>query len=77
MENRIWGVNEWRVPSFINAFECYLCERINERLHAERAHDKDPSKPLLPPRVAEFNHIGCPEPSVSYGHISQVGRGDK
>ncbi|XP_033644010.1 alpha-(1,3)-fucosyltransferase 11-like [Asterias rubens] len=72
MESRTWGVNEWRVPSFITAFECYVCEKIQERLKAEKAHADDPSQPLLPPRVAKPNHVGCPEPSISHGDWSQV-----
>ncbi|XP_022090747.1 alpha-(1,3)-fucosyltransferase 11-like isoform X2 [Acanthaster planci] len=76
VERRVWGVNDWRKPSFINAFECYLCERIVERVEAERAHERDPSIPLLPPRVADGNHAGCPEPSVSLGDMSGVGRGE-
>ncbi|XP_038061895.1 alpha-(1,3)-fucosyltransferase 11-like [Patiria miniata] len=76
MAKRVWGVNEWRKPSFINAFECYLCGRIVERLEAEQAHERDPSAPLLPPSMANGNHVGCPEPTVSFGDISGVARGE-
>ncbi|XP_078576986.1 GDP-fucose protein O-fucosyltransferase 4-like [Branchiostoma floridae x Branchiostoma japonicum] len=64
MEKRPWGPGTMNEPNFINGFECHVCDRIVERLQAERLHEDNPwGNALLPPRLGQYNHMGCPQPT--------------
>ncbi len=51
------------------AFECHLCKLANERTKREKEHTKNPSIPLLPPKIATREHLYCPQPYVSFGDL--------
>ncbi|XP_075888928.1 GDP-fucose protein O-fucosyltransferase 4 isoform X2 [Nelusetta ayraudi] len=73
LESREWGVNDMSKPNYLNGFECYVCDRENARLAAERAHRKSPKKnPPHPPRTANNSHMGCPLPSPGYGRVADL-----
>ncbi|XP_066303406.1 alpha-(1,3)-fucosyltransferase 11-like isoform X2 [Branchiostoma lanceolatum] len=64
MERRPWGPGSMEEPNFINGFECHVCDRIVERLQAERLHEDNPwGNTLLPPRMGQYSHMGCPQPT--------------
>ena len=50
-------------PTFIEGFQCHVCEKIAARLQNERAQVLDPSIPPLPTKNANSSHQGCPQPS--------------
>lgn len=70
---RPWGVTKHGHVSFITGFECYVCEKLVERWEAEKAHEKDPSHPLLPPSIARYSHMPCSEPVASVYPIEEAG----
>ncbi|XP_019639516.1 PREDICTED: alpha-(1,3)-fucosyltransferase 11-like [Branchiostoma belcheri] len=65
MERRPWGLSSMDEPNFINGFECHVCDRILERLDAERLHAANPGEnpPPPPPRLGQYTHMGCPQPT--------------
>ena len=71
---REWGVNDMSKPNYLNGFECYVCDRENARLAAERAHRRAPlqAPPPPPPKMANNSHMGCPLPRPGYGDIRDV-----
>ncbi|XP_067828571.1 alpha-(1,3)-fucosyltransferase 11 [Heptranchias perlo] len=77
LERRDWGVNDISKPNYLNGFECFVCDQENERLKAEKAHRKEPAKFLPPaPRIAAYNHMGCPVPVPGYGNLDEIPEGD-
>ncbi|XP_077999719.1 GDP-fucose protein O-fucosyltransferase 4-like [Glandiceps talaboti] len=76
VNKRGWSVDNIGQRDFISGFECYVCEKVNERLDAERRHEDDPSVELLPPKMASNRHMGCPEPDVSYGDRDDMSMSD-
>lgn len=52
---------------FFTGFECYVCDKITERVQNEKAHIKDPSVALLPPKFADYSHMNCPQPHSILG----------
>eukprot|EP00062_Callorhinchus_milii_P001575 gi/632936830/ref/XP_007896257.1/ PREDICTED: alpha-(1,3)-fucosyltransferase 11 [Callorhinchus milii] len=77
LEKREWGVNDMSKPNYLNGFECFVCDRENERLQAERAHRKLPdSVPLPVPRRAAYDHMGCPVPTPGYGSDDEIPAND-
>ena len=60
LRSRTWGA--LNKGHFIEQFECHLCQKIRERLKAEKAHETDPQFALVPPRSADSSHMGCPQP---------------
>ncbi len=71
--NRPFGVTREGHVSFITDYECYVCEKLVERLEAEEAHKEDPSKPLLPPSIGEYSHMPCAEPFASIYPLDEAG----
>lgn len=59
LHNREWSEG---TKDYFRGFECYLCKQLNDRVEAEKAHEQDPSLPLLPPQMANNSHLGCPVP---------------
>ncbi|XP_072347608.1 alpha-(1,3)-fucosyltransferase 11 [Scyliorhinus torazame] len=77
LETRDWGVNDVNKPNYLNGFECFVCEKENERLRAEEAHRQQPDKFLPPaPRMAAYNHMGCPLPVPGYGNFDEIPEDD-
>ncbi|XP_053111137.1 alpha-(1,3)-fucosyltransferase 11 [Hemicordylus capensis] len=77
MEKREWGVNDMSLPNYLNGFECFVCNRENARLAAEREHKKTHGKvPAPEPHIAQFTHMGCPPPAPGYGNIEDIPEGD-
>ncbi|XP_013388771.1 alpha-(1,3)-fucosyltransferase 11 [Lingula anatina] len=50
---------------FITGFECHVCDNVFKRQQIEKAHAKDNTVELLPPKIARMNHLGCPQPHPS------------
>nr|XP_006643533.1 PREDICTED: alpha-(1,3)-fucosyltransferase 11 [Lepisosteus oculatus]XP_015195477.1 PREDICTED: alpha-(1,3)-fucosyltransferase 11 [Lepisosteus oculatus] len=74
---REWGVNDMTKPNYLNGFECFVCDRENERLAAQRAHRRAPaSVPPPPPRIARNSHMGCPLPAPGYGQPEDIPQND-
>nr|XP_015206767.1 PREDICTED: alpha-(1,3)-fucosyltransferase 11-like [Lepisosteus oculatus] len=64
-------------PNYLNGFECFVCDRENERLAAQRAHRRAPaSVPPPPPRIARNSHMGCPLPAPGYGQPEDIPQND-
>nr|XP_060625159.1 alpha-(1,3)-fucosyltransferase 11 isoform X1 [Anolis sagrei ordinatus] len=77
MAKREWGVNDMTLPNYLNGFECFVCDRENARLDAERNHKRTKGKlPAPEPTIAEFTHMGCPPPAPGYGNIEDIPPGD-
>ncbi|XP_070545104.1 alpha-(1,3)-fucosyltransferase 11-like [Ptychodera flava] len=72
MMNRMWHDDEVGNGDFITSFECYVCDKVNERMEAESRHNEDPTFPSPVPHFGSYNHMGCPAPDVSYGDRSDV-----
>lgn len=78
MRDREWGVNDMSRPNYLNGFECFVCDRENERLVATRAHRRAPKKnPLPPARMANSSHMGCPLPSPGFGSVVDLPANDR
>ncbi|XP_033103111.1 alpha-(1,3)-fucosyltransferase 11-like [Anneissia japonica] len=69
LSNRPWGVNEPGQFDFITGFECYVCDKLLERIEVEKAHVLDPNIPLMDPKTAKYNHMGCPLPDSTFGGL--------
>ncbi|ETE66944.1 Alpha-(1,3)-fucosyltransferase 11, partial [Ophiophagus hannah] len=77
MRKREWGVNDMSLPNYLNGFECFICDRENARLNAERNHKKAHGKSLAPEvHIAQTTHMGCPSPAPGYGNIEDIPDGD-
>ncbi|NP_001070642.1 alpha-(1,3)-fucosyltransferase 11 precursor [Danio rerio] len=73
LESREWGVNDMSKPNYLNGFECFVCDKENERLAARKAHRKNPKQNQPPqPKMANSSHMGCPLPSPGYGPVENV-----
>ncbi|XP_032088203.1 alpha-(1,3)-fucosyltransferase 11 isoform X1 [Thamnophis elegans] len=78
MRKREWGVNDMSLPNYLNGFECFVCDRENARLNAEREHKKTHGKSLAPEvHIAQNTHMGCPSPAPGYGNIEDIPDGDR
>uniref|UniRef100_A0ACB8ET48 Alpha-(1,3)-fucosyltransferase 11 n=1 Tax=Sphaerodactylus townsendi TaxID=933632 RepID=A0ACB8ET48_9SAUR len=77
LEKREWGVNDLTLPNYLNGFECFVCDRENARLAAEREHKRTRGKvPAPEPYIAQPSHMGCPPPAPGYGNIEDIPEGD-
>nr|XP_020646856.1 alpha-(1,3)-fucosyltransferase 11 isoform X1 [Pogona vitticeps] len=77
MERREWGVNDMTLPNYLNGFECFVCDRENARINAEKDHKRTHGKlPAPEPHIAQFTHMGCPPPAPGYGNIEDIPAGD-
>lgn len=77
LETREWGVNDMSKPNYLNGFECYVCDKENARLAAERAYRRAPKKNKPPqPRMADNSHLGCPLPSPGFGDVPDLPAND-
>lgn len=57
MSKRKWGIDNDRIRgSYIDHFECLVCERLHENLDRKKQ-----GKPLIK-NQANKNHYGCPQP---------------
>ncbi|XP_032868495.1 alpha-(1,3)-fucosyltransferase 11 [Amblyraja radiata] len=73
LEKREWGVNDFNKPNYLNGFECYVCDQENMRLRAEKAHQEQPDKfPPPAPKMAAYNHLGCPVPEPGFGSFDDI-----
>lgn len=73
LHSREWGVNDMSKPNYLNGFECFVCDRENARLAAERAHKRAPQNTLPPlPRMANNSHMGCPLPTPGFGDVQDL-----
>lgn len=43
-------------------FECYLCDKATEVYENDKARQKDPSIPLIPPKITDGRKFICPAP---------------
>ncbi|XP_066476256.1 alpha-(1,3)-fucosyltransferase 11 isoform X2 [Tiliqua scincoides] len=78
MEKREWGVNDMTLPNYLNGFECFVCDKVNARIAAERNHKKSNGKVLAPePHIAQLSHMGCPPPAPGYGNVEDIPVGDR
>uniref|UniRef100_A0A3B1JV35 GDP-fucose protein O-fucosyltransferase n=1 Tax=Astyanax mexicanus TaxID=7994 RepID=A0A3B1JV35_ASTMX len=77
LQSREWGVNDMSKPNYLNGFECFVCDRENERIAAQKAHRRNPTKfPKPQPKTANSTHMGCPLPSPGYGHADEIDTND-
>ncbi|XP_052071022.1 alpha-(1,3)-fucosyltransferase 11-like [Mytilus californianus] len=68
--NRDWGSHDHKYyfyniedkVDYYQGFECHVCREIHKRMNALKEHEKDPSKPKPPPKIADNSHLGCPKP---------------
>ncbi|CAH2321872.1 alpha-(1,3)-fucosyltransferase 11 [Pelobates cultripes] len=68
MEQREWGVNDMTVPNYLNGFECFVCDKENARITAERMNKKTRGKSPPPePHIADNTHMACPMPVPGLG----------
>lgn len=78
LQNREWGINDMSKPNYLNGFECYVCDRENERLTAAKMHRRDPDKYAAPePKMANNTHMGCPLPRPGYGGVEEMDSNDR
>lgn len=78
MEKREWGVNDMTLPNYLNGFECFVCDKVNDRIAAEKKHKKSHGKVSAPePHIAELSHMGCPPPAPGYGNVEDIPAGDR
>ena len=80
LKTRGWG----NVPGgniygddFIKGFECYLCEQLAVRYDAEQRAKTESSVQLLPPQIADRNHLHCPQPYTSINDVDDLPKGDR
>ena len=67
MQKREWSDG---LRDFFRGYECHVCKQLVTRMEAEKAHAENPASPLLPPRIANSSHLGCPTPErldIGYG----------
>ncbi|XP_019357977.1 PREDICTED: alpha-(1,3)-fucosyltransferase 11 isoform X1 [Gavialis gangeticus] len=77
LKSREWGVNDMTLPNYLNGFECFVCDKVNEQMKAEREHRKNHGKVKAPkPHIAHFTHMGCPMPAPGFGNIEDIPEGD-
>lgn len=55
MEHRAWSTTD-ESPSFVNGFECFVCDRLHENLKRQKN-----GLPIIK-HVANQDHFGCPRP---------------
>ncbi|ESO85826.1 hypothetical protein LOTGIDRAFT_195769 [Lottia gigantea] len=67
LNKRKWQVSRAGNMEFFPAFECYLCDKVTERYENEKEHNLNPDVELLPPKMANASHLGCPQPFTSLG----------
>ncbi|TRZ03425.1 hypothetical protein DNTS_000419 [Danionella cerebrum] len=78
LKNREWGINDMSKPNYLNGFECFVCDKENERLAAMKVHRKNPKKNQAPqPKMADNSHMGCPLPSPGYGPVESIDSNDR
>lgn len=58
MDERQWGLDDSEKGSFVDHFECYVCDHIYYN------HPHLTSKTLYTPKIAEVSHTYCPEPKT-------------
>lgn len=61
----------------IAGYECFLCDRLTERLDTEQIHEENSNFPLQPPHFARIDHLQCPQPYTSFGHPEDYKKSDK
>ncbi|XP_053305900.1 alpha-(1,3)-fucosyltransferase 11 [Spea bombifrons] len=77
MENREWGVNDMTAPNYLNGFECFVCDKENARITAERLHKKTQGETPAPePHIANYSHMGCPMPVPGLGTTEELPEND-
>ncbi|XP_071483635.1 alpha-(1,3)-fucosyltransferase 10-like [Diadema antillarum] len=58
MEEREWGVNDFKKINFIDGFECLVCNRLHENMRAKAAGHSGTS------HIARPEHYSCPRPQA-------------
>lgn len=71
MTSRTWGLNHDYLPFFLDRFECHLCDKVSERIRAEKEHEKDSNMPLMPDRTVPYSHMGCPQPEPAVNSVDK------
>ncbi|XP_077999691.1 GDP-fucose protein O-fucosyltransferase 3-like [Glandiceps talaboti] len=56
MQSRNWGVNDYKQMNFIDAFECFVCNRVHKNIKA-LSEGKESEK-----FIASAEHYDCPRP---------------
>lgn len=66
IDERQWGLDDLDKGSFIDHFECYVCDQIYYH------HPHLTSKTVYTPKIADVSHINCPEPkTVLTNHVNE------
>lgn len=47
---------------FLVGFECYMCDRANEKYQNKKEHSNNPDIPLMPPKLTDGRKFACPQP---------------
>ncbi|XP_075072789.1 GDP-fucose protein O-fucosyltransferase 4 [Mixophyes fleayi] len=76
MEKREWGVNDMTAPNYLNGFECFVCDQENARVTVEKRYKKTQGTPVPAPRIAGYNHMGCPIPVPGIGSADELPESD-
>uniref|UniRef100_F6RUA2 GDP-fucose protein O-fucosyltransferase n=1 Tax=Monodelphis domestica TaxID=13616 RepID=F6RUA2_MONDO len=76
LERREWGVNDPRQPSYLQGFECFVCDHELARLAADRAHEAAPAHLAPAPRIVQHSHMACPEPTPGFGRLEEIPEND-
>ncbi|OCU02632.1 alpha-(1,3)-fucosyltransferase 11 [Xenopus laevis] len=77
MEKREWGVNDMTAPNYLNGFECFVCDKENSRIKAEKMYKKSQQGRSAPePHIADYNHMDCPMPTPGFGSAQEIPESD-
>ena len=72
-----WPHNSKEQPNgysyMTSGFSCYVCDKLHERNNRLKNYLKNPLNAILPPRIASFTHMGCPEQKkFSFSHSTNI-----
>lgn len=66
MDERQWGLDDLEKGSFIDHFECYVCDQIYYN------HPHFSAKTVYTPKIADVSHVNCLEPkTVLTNHVNE------
>ena len=78
---------KWKIPNkgskynfgyyMFSGFSCHICDKLHERNNRLREHIHNPSVPVLPPKVGQYNHMGCPMPKPILPYSSRTNGYDR
>lgn len=64
-------------PDMFNAFECLVCDDINNRVNHEQKRDGDQNQSPLLNKIADRSHMSCPQPYTSIGYPDDYSSSDR